>query len=1098
MCSVNPFVTSVYVDTYMINCKNIKGVFVGKIFCLLCIALVSGLPLWGEDQGFSEKNNNWPCYKGNHFRTSYTASGLSASLKMSWSYEFLERPQMAWPGIDSRNSFDAAFEPIIAENKVYFGNSNDNAVYGMDINNGEIIWQFFTQGPIRYAPAYWQGALYVVSDDGCLYCLKATDGTLLWKYRGGPTQGMIFGNGRLISRWPARGGPVIEKDVVYFACGIWPTDGITIHALNAQSGQVKWCNDMSGSLYMTQPHKGSEAKSGLSAQGYLTLLGDRLLLPTGRAIPAILDKKTGKFVDFQLSQNRKRGGGNLAVVEDLNLFISNGTCFELPGKEIRHIKLPNSYVLAPENKMIYFENQTLLRGRMGKKDAVDRKGKKNKVFHLFDVEKFLSVDEKPTSLALAGTHVIIGLNNKVIVYDLKKKKKEMEHKVKGRVHGLAVSLGKIVVSTDQGLIYCFAPDGKGRLLKQKSEFSSGTVLNKFPQKTYGGYLLVLGDDSGMLSNTMAKNSQWMTIVINEDEKIVNKIKKQLAKTGYYGTRVTVFQGNTSKTFLPTHFADLIINAGADVDEKEIKRLLKPHGGQYFADPSIDRPSITQAEPKGEGIWTHQYHDPANTLCSEDRIKGELTTRWFSDFDLNMPNREGRGAPPLYLQGKFYVEGVDALICIDAFTGKEIWRYLSPGIQKHLNQSHYAGSTTGSNLVVSEETLYLVKGNQCLKIDPDTGKEMGKLTLPSPYKKEAWGFIAVKKGLLYGSVADTSFHPMSLWSKSDMSKIHTESKLFFAMNPQTGEVLWTFKPKNSIRHNTIAITEKNVFLIDRVIAEFDKTIEGHHRRDKKKPLPQHPTGTLIALDRKTGKTIWTQKKNIFGTMLAVSEQEGVVVMAYARSGFSYLSDFGGKMVGFDATKGDFLWEVKDMPQDRSRPVLREGQVIVEPFAYHLKSGEKIKGFEIKRKYGCGPITASKNLLIMRSGTMGYIDMTTEDKKIENYGGMRPGCWINFIPAGGMVFIPDTMEGCGCSYLNKSSLALEERTPRPKYTVSGKKITFSKLPQKDVVLRYTTNALPPREESLEVTSSLSLDSGIVLKVKAFSHGKAPSETVIVTQR
>ena len=51
-------------------------------------------------------------------------------------------------------------------------------------------------------------------------------------------QPIIMGNDRLISRWPARGGAVVIDDTVYFAAGIWQSDGVFIHALDAKTGDL--------------------------------------------------------------------------------------------------------------------------------------------------------------------------------------------------------------------------------------------------------------------------------------------------------------------------------------------------------------------------------------------------------------------------------------------------------------------------------------------------------------------------------------------------------------------------------------------------------------------------------------------------------------------------------------------------------------------------------------------------------------------------------------------------------------------------------------------------------------------------------------------
>jgi glucose dehydrogenase len=124
--------------------------------------------------------------------------------------------------------FDHAYHAIIAEGLVFFGSSADNKVYALDAAAGKERWTFFADSPVRCAPAFWRGRLYIAADDGYLYCLRAKTGKLIWKKRGGPREDMILGNSRIISRWPARGAPTIIDDIVYFSAGIWPSEGIYI------------------------------------------------------------------------------------------------------------------------------------------------------------------------------------------------------------------------------------------------------------------------------------------------------------------------------------------------------------------------------------------------------------------------------------------------------------------------------------------------------------------------------------------------------------------------------------------------------------------------------------------------------------------------------------------------------------------------------------------------------------------------------------------------------------------------------------------------------------------------------------------------------
>ena len=80
------------------------------------------------------------------------------------------------------------------------------------------------------------------------------------------------------------------------------------------------------------------------------------------------------------------------------------------------------------------------------------------------------------------------------------------------------------------------------------------------------------------------------------------------------------------------------------------------------------------------------------------------------------------------------------------------------------------------------------------------------------------------------------------------------------------------------------------------------------------------------------------------------------------------------------------------------------------------------WEFHRSYGCGQISASRHLMLFRSATLGYLDLS-RDAGTENFGGIRPSCWFNAIPAGGLVLVPDGSSKCACSYQMRAWLALQ---------------------------------------------------------------------------
>jgi outer membrane protein assembly factor BamB len=64
---------------------------------------------------------------------------------------------------------------------LFYGSSADCKIYALDAATGRLRWSLFTDGPVRFAPAVWHDRVFVISDDGHLYCLAASDGSLLWR-----------------------------------------------------------------------------------------------------------------------------------------------------------------------------------------------------------------------------------------------------------------------------------------------------------------------------------------------------------------------------------------------------------------------------------------------------------------------------------------------------------------------------------------------------------------------------------------------------------------------------------------------------------------------------------------------------------------------------------------------------------------------------------------------------------------------------------------------------------------------------------------------------------------------------------------------------
>lgn len=1011
---------------------------------LKAMSLLIGF-LWSTSL-FSGPPSSWPAYRGDALRSGYAAQPLASSLSLQWTYKAVHPPMPAWRGPDTRMPFDRAFQPVGGDGRVFFGSSADCKLYALNLKTGQILWTFFTDGPVRFAPTLWQDKLFAVSDDGMLYCLSTEDGKVIWSHRGGPRQDMLLGNDRMISRWPARGGAVVRDDTVYYAAGIWPSEGIYLYALEAGSGKCIWKNDTAGGMRMPQPHGGAVAESGISAQGYLAADETRLYVPTGRGVPAVFDRATGKFLYFHLQANGALGGADI-MVNNAHLF-NGGAVFDAEtGARNRHITgLPRYAAVSLPGGLSAWRSGAVMHYQWGTKTLKDRKGNPYQIRALTQSWK-AQVPYGGSAMIAAGKAIVSAGAGKqgegICIISTDTRQITFSKKVSARPLGLAAVDGCLLVSTDKGMLYCFGPGEEEKAIiaakKDKPSISKPCLAaaEEIIRETgvTEGYCFDLGCGDGGLALALAQRTNFHIMGIEKNPALVAAARKRLDAAGLYGVRVTIHQGDPAATDYPDYFADLIVSgrsalpsfkgeAFKTLPAPEIQRLLRPSGGVSCFGPPGNMVKQVRGPMKGAGTWTHQYCDTANTNCSSDtHVQGPLAMLWFRDTDFWMPNRHGRAPAPLFLDGRIYIEGENALRCQNAYNGRPLWEYPLPGILKTLDQDHLMGTAgTGSNMCITPEALHVHTGPQCLRLDPADGRLLGTIQAPKQPdgKPGTWGIIACDGDTLFGTLADTTHIVKWRYLKGDMSRQYTESILFFAMDARSGRIRWRYTPTHSIRNNAIAIGKNCVYLMDRPIAEMDRLVI----KDKTKAAAKtHPTGKLLALNIKDGSPAWHADKDIYGTTLSLSEKHDVLVMSYQDTRFKLASEAGGRMAAFQASTGKPLWDIK--ASYGSRIIINDRTIYAQPGAWDLLTGKHDPDFRFERSYGCGTLAGAPRMLLFRSATLGYRDLVN-DRGTQNYGGIRPGCWINVIPAGGLVLMPDATSRCRCSYLMNATIALKPFT------------------------------------------------------------------------
>jgi len=167
------------------------------------------------------------------------------------------------------------------------------------------------------------------------------------------------------------------------------------------------------------------------------------------------------------------------------------------------------------------------------------------------------------------------------------------------------------------------------------------------------------------------------------------------------------------------------------------------------------------------------------------------------------------------------------------------------------------------------------------------------------------------------------------------------------------------------------------------------------------------------------------------MLVYVTSPEILSVAYKDNVLLFAEVFGGRnMFALSANDGKMLW-TKVVGYDyfrRRRPLIVGNTVYTDDYGFDLHTGkarERVnpvtgmpETWRYRRAYGCGGTTASANDLFFRSGVISYFDLHN-DQGITNFGAVRPGCWLNIVPAGGVVQAPMS-RFCTCSFPIKTTV------------------------------------------------------------------------------
>jgi outer membrane protein assembly factor BamB len=1024
---------------------------------------------------------DWPMWRHDAGRTAAAADALPSELHLLWVRQYSPRTPV-WEDTLNRDlmPYDRVFEPVVAGKRLFLGFNDSDKVVALSTDTGEEDWAFYADGPVRFPPVVWQDSLFFVSDDGCLYCLNTKNGEMRWKLRGGPDNRQLLGNSRLISTWPARGGPVVADGVVYFAAGIWPFMGTFMYAVDAATGDVLWLNDGDGPTFQEQPHGGAWSFGGVAPQGAFAVSGDTLLVPGGRSVPAALDRQTGKMRYYRFHEINKTGGA--FVCADGSTFFNHHrervvSMFDVATGERTVFGMGKYPVLAGDT--YYMSGDTV---RAFDSAAVKADPEQWQAGMRWEIDADASGD-----LVKAGDCLYAAGDGRVAALKLdsagQPPRTSWVTTVDGNVERLAAADGKLFAVTLDGRVMAFgAKERKPRQILERplppspsteAMAEASELLDR--TKVTEGYALFFGAGDGQLLEALAALSDLHIVAFERDPRQVARLRRHFDAIGLYGSRVSVRQGDPFTVTAPPYLASLTLfnETTYDLDAGLIDRLypsMRPYGGVVWlrgADQAALAPLaetsglhglkaangllVREGPLQGAGQWTHLLGDIAQTgKAADERVRLPLGLLWFGgNTHEDVLTRHGHGPPEQVVNGRLIIEGMDCMSARDVYTGRVLWRvpmndlgtygvyfdetYKDTPTDPRYNQVHIPGANMrGTNFVATADGVYVIQGGTCSVLDPVTGATLRTISLPHKDpearrpKPFPWGYIGAYEDLLiagadfadYSDLLNRPKAEYSIWEDFDKSA----SKRFFAMDRATGTVLWTAEANHGFLHNGTAAGNGLLFSLDKLPPHITALLG-------RRGIAPPDSCRLVAHDIKTGDVAWETAEGVFGSFLCYSPEHDILLQSTRPGGDSPPGEDGHRLIAYRGKTGNVLWD--KMLDYKTFPLLYGDRFITESGIYLLATCEPVlwvnpltgqeEPWQWRRMYGCNYPIASEHLLTFRSGAAGFYDLAGQGGT-GNFGGFKSSCTSNLVCADGVLNAPDYTRTCSCSYQNQTSLAL----------------------------------------------------------------------------
>ena len=181
-------------------------------------------PAYGQKVEAQSADDDWPTYRHDNARSGRASTAIRASLTEGW------RVRLA----------GTLTSPVVADKRVFIASKDTHTLHALDADSGQRLWQYTAGGRIDSPPTIYEGRVLFGSADGYVYCLRAADGALIWRFCAAPADRRVVAFEQVESVWPVHGSVLVREGVLYCVAGrsMFLNGGLRLWRLNAKTGAV--------------------------------------------------------------------------------------------------------------------------------------------------------------------------------------------------------------------------------------------------------------------------------------------------------------------------------------------------------------------------------------------------------------------------------------------------------------------------------------------------------------------------------------------------------------------------------------------------------------------------------------------------------------------------------------------------------------------------------------------------------------------------------------------------------------------------------------------------------------------------------------------